>query len=53
MIEGAHDSETHVKRHMSVDDFVRLEEHDFKWNSKKEFKPRTDIGLRRKMYSHL
>ena len=39
----AQDSKTHVKRHMSVDDYIRLEEYDFKWNAKKGFKPRTDF----------
>ena len=37
------DSKTHVKRHMSVNKYIRLEEYDFKWNAKKSFKPQTDF----------
>ena len=41
--EYSQNSKTHVKRHMSVNDFIRLEEFDFKWNAKKEFKPQPDF----------
>ena len=41
--EYSQKSKTHLKRHMSVNDFIRLEEFDFKWNVKKEFKPQPDF----------